>query len=170
MIRPTSVGLVGLGTIAETHLAVLADIAEVTLAFVADPDPDAGRSVTFRGATPPSYPDIHTALGRHQPDLVVITTPTPTHADLTCQVLTHSTARVLVEKPLAHDLAALADLEALDPALHAPTRVAVAHHFAFSPEVQWAATQIQHHSEWGPVVPCHRFLHRFGFEPEPWRS
>lgn len=151
MTGHVEVGLVGLGTIAETHLAVLAERGEVELAFGVDVD--AGRSVSFRGASPPLYADVGAALDDHQPDLVVITTPTGTHAALAREVLERARgARVLVEKPFVHDLAALEALEGLDPGLGLPSRVMVAHHFAFSPEVRWAADQIERHPEWGPVT------------------
>ncbi len=145
-----TVGFVGLGTIAETHLGVLAEIPRVRLAFVADPDPRA--AATFRDEAPPRYEGLDAALADHQPDLVVIATPTHTHADLARQALAGSDARVLVEKPLVHDLDALDTLRSLEPAIDVASRVFVAHHFAFSPEVTWAADLLAARPEWGPVT------------------
>ena len=145
-----AVGLVGLGTIAETHLAVLAGLPGVRLAFVVDPDPR--PAVTFEGEAPRRYERLDDALDDHQPDLVVIATPMGTHAALTRRALTRSAARVLVEKPLVHDLPALDELRSLEPAVDVRSRVFVAHHFAFSPEVRWAADLIAAHPEWGPVT------------------
>ncbi|ETK36943.1 Gfo/Idh/MocA family protein [Microbispora sp. ATCC PTA-5024] len=144
------VGLAGLGIIARTHLEVLAERADVSLEFTADP----GRAgpPDFRGSTPPHYGDLAEALAAHDPDLVVIATPTATHADLTVRALTTSTARVLVEKPLVHDLASLDRLRALDETAGVRDRVFTAHHFAFSPEVRWAERQIAEHPEWGPIT------------------
>lgn len=144
------VGLVGVGIIAETHLEVLAELSRVSLEFTVDPylaEPPA-----FRGTKPPHYGGLAEALEAHQPDLVVIATPTDTHADLAAQALTLSSARVLVEKPLVHDLASLARLRALDGTADVRGRVFTAHHFAFSPEVRWAAEQLTEHPEWGPVT------------------
>jgi predicted dehydrogenase len=149
MASDIRVGVVGVGTIAATHLAVLGEFARVELSFVVDPDP--GTSVSFKGGTPPSYRRLGEALAAHETDLVVITAPTRTHAALTREVLVGSDARALVEKPLAHDLDSLAMLRSLSPADLA-ARVAVAHHFAFSPEVRWAASQLARHPEWGPVT------------------
>jgi predicted dehydrogenase len=101
----------------------------------------------------PHYPALGDALddrGDGTADLIVLATPTPTHADLAVEALTRTTARVLVEKPLVHDPQALDRLAALGDGVLG--RVAVAHHFAFSPEVRWAATQIDAHPEWGPVT------------------
>lgn len=146
---PVRVGFVGLGTISETHLAVLSELSHVELSFVVDPDPD--KSVSFKDAIPPSYPRVTDALDAHEPDLVVIATPTHTHGALVAEVLVSSDARVLVEKPLVHDLDSLAMLQSLDLVVDV-SRVAVAHHFAFSPEVCWAADRLARHPEWGPVT------------------
>ncbi|MCF2531830.1 Gfo/Idh/MocA family protein [Yinghuangia soli] len=150
MSGSVQVGLVGLGHIAETHLEVLAGLPDVSLDFTVDPHPDG--PVDFRGGTPPHYGGVAEALEVHQPDLVVIATPTDTHADLAEQALALSSARVLVEKPLVHDLAALDRLRALDAKADVRGRVFTAHHFAFSPEVRWAAQQLGEHPEWGPVT------------------
>lgn len=144
------VGLVGVGTIAETHLAVLAEHAQVSLEFTVDPR-HAGPT-TFRGVTAPHYAGFADALEAHQADLLVLATPTDTHTDLAVQALTGSTARVLVEKPLVHDLASLARLRVLGEAADVRGRLFTAHHNAFSPEVGWAAELITEHPEWGPVT------------------
>jgi predicted dehydrogenase len=150
MSAPVRVGLVGLGIIAETHLAVLADLPQATLSFTVDPRTD--TPVPFLGSIAPHHDDLTHALAAHEPDLVVVATPTPTHGELTAQALTMSAARVLVEKPLVHDLDTLAQLCALSTTADLRGRVSVAHHFAFSPEVRWAADQITRHPEWGPIT------------------
>ncbi|MER7581485.1 Gfo/Idh/MocA family oxidoreductase [Kitasatospora sp. NPDC097691] len=149
-VEPVRVGLVGVGIIAETHLAVLAERLDVQLEFTVDPRPAA--HVEFRGRTPSHYRDLALALDDHQPDLVVLATPTETHAELTELTLLRSAARVLVEKPLVHDRAALAGLYDLDGKVDVCGRVFTAHHFAFSPEVDWAAELLADHPDWGPVT------------------
>lgn len=150
MVDQVRVGFVGIGIIAETHLEVLAADERFTVAFTVDPNRAA--PVDFRGDRPPHYPVLRDALDTHEPDLVVIATPTETHADLAVEALTGSTGRVLVEKPLVHDLGALARLRGLDSAADVRGRLLTAHHFAFSPEVRWAADQLAAHPEWGPVT------------------
>lgn len=144
------VGLVGVGIIAKTHLEVLAERSRVSLEFTVDPH--LAEPPAFRGTKPPHYGGLADALEGHEPDLVVIATPTDTHADLAVQVLTLSSARMLVEKPLVHDLASLAWLRSLDATADVRGRVFAAHHFAFSPEVCWAVERIAEHPEWGPVT------------------
>ncbi|MEU1421252.1 Gfo/Idh/MocA family oxidoreductase [Kitasatospora sp. NPDC005751] len=150
MTDAVRVGLVGLGTIAGTHLAVLAERAEVSIEFTVDPGP-AERPV-FKGGRPPHYAGLAEALEAHQPDLVVLATPTETHAELARQALVRSTARVLVEKPLVHDLASLARLRTLEESVDLRSRLFTAHHFAFSPEVDWAAELVHGRPDWGPVT------------------
>ncbi|MFF1902815.1 Gfo/Idh/MocA family protein [Kitasatospora sp. NPDC058218] len=149
-VEPVRVGLVGVGIIAETHLAVLAEREDVALEFTVDSRPV--EPVDFRGATPPHYGDLPRALDAHRPDLVVLATPTETHAELAVQALLRSGARVLVEKPLVHDLASLAALRELDGKADVRGRLFTAHHFAFSPEVDWAAALIAANPGWGPVT------------------
>ncbi|MEU8593776.1 Gfo/Idh/MocA family oxidoreductase [Streptomyces globisporus] len=144
------VGLVGVGIIAETHLEVLAERSGISLEFTVDPN--VAEPTAFRGTRSPHYSGLVEALDAHQPDLVVIATPTDTHADLAVQALTLSSARVLVEKPLVHDLASLTRLRSLGETADVRGRVFTAHHFAFSPEVRWGAKQIAEHPEWGPVT------------------
>lgn len=143
------VGLVGLGIISEVHLTVLAELP-TALSFTVDPRPD--LPPRFRDVTPPRYDDLSAALAAHDVDLVVIAAPTTTHSALVTEALTRSSARVLVEKPLVHDLAALSQLRSLEGIVDLQARVFVAHHFAFSPEVVWCAAQIAGHPEWGPVT------------------
>jgi predicted dehydrogenase len=148
------IGFVGLGIIAETHLAVLAEMPQAELVFTADPHSERAP-VEFRGTPVPHHRSLADALDAHgseDADLLVLATPTPTHADLAVEALTGTTARVLVEKPLVHEPAELDRLAGLAGDGIDLGRVAVAHHFAFSPEVRWAAGQIDGHPEWGPVT------------------
>ncbi|WP_432927371.1 Gfo/Idh/MocA family protein [Microbispora sp. CA-135349] len=144
------VGFVGLGITSRSHFAVLEQRPEVALEFAVDPK--VTEPPAFRGTTPPHYRDLAEALDAHRADLIVIATPTQTHEELAAQALTASSAKVLVEKPLVHDLAALTRLRALDGEVDVRGRVFTAHHFAFAPEVRWAAEQIAAHPEWGPIT------------------
>ncbi|MFJ2576878.1 Gfo/Idh/MocA family protein [Kitasatospora aureofaciens] len=149
-VEPVRVGLAGVGIIAETHLAVLAERDDVALEFTVDSRPVG--PVEFRGTTPPHYGSLAQALGAHRPDLVVLATPTETHAELAVLALDCSTARVLVEKPLVHDLASLMRLRELDRKADVGGRLFTAHHFAFSPEVDWAAELLAANPGWGPIT------------------
>ncbi len=135
--RTTRVLVVGLGTIARTHLEVLGRRDDVVVVGGVDP---AGGDHPF---------DVCDDLGAGlatEPDLVVVATPTDTHVDLVTEVLTSTDARVLSEKPLARTRADAARLLAVDGVAR---RLTVAHHFAFSPEVEWARSLVRSRPEWG---------------------
>ena len=57
---------------------------------------------------------------------------------------------MLSEKPLAQSAAEIAGLESRHSPAVVAARLKVAHHFAFSPEVEWAARLVAAHPEWGP--------------------
>ncbi len=117
--------VVGLGTIAQTHLKVLGQRPDVVVVGGVDPVADAGDV--------PAYRTLDDALAADlAPTLVVVATPTETHVRIVREVVERTDALVLSEKPLATtqaEIGTLADIA---------ERVRVAHHFAFSPEVEWA--------------------------------
>jgi len=117
--------VVGLGTIAQTHLQVLGRRADVTLVGGVDPVADAGALPVFR--------TVDDALGADlAPTLVVVATPTDTHVRIVRDLVERTASLVLSEKPLATTRAEV------DSLTDVADRVRVAHHFAFSPEVEWA--------------------------------
>ena len=121
--------VMGLGTIAQTHLSVLAQRADVTVVAGVDPVVDGLALPVFRSLTDALAADA-------APDVVVVATPTETHVGLAREIVDRTDALVLSEKPLAtslRELAGLADVA---------DRVRVAHHFAFSPEVEWARLHV----------------------------
>jgi hypothetical protein len=62
--------------------------------------------VTFRGSGILVYPTVQDARANHHPEVVVVATPTPTHAAVCGHVAeAFTSARVLVEKPAAANLA-----------------------------------------------------------------
>lgn len=132
----TRVLLAGLGRIARTHLAVLDRLPDVEVVVGVDPAP--AYDVPF-----PVVSSLAEAARTSGPvDLVVLATPTGTHVPLATEALRLTDGLVLSEKPLARTVA---ELDGLDPA-----RVRVAHHFAFSPEVECAVRLVAAHPEWGP--------------------
>jgi predicted dehydrogenase len=134
--------LVGLGRIARTHLAVLDRLPSVQV--VAGVDPAPSYAVPF-----PVLPTLDEGLAL-DPDVVVLSTPTQGHVALASAVLGSTPALVLSEKPLAQTSAEISALESSHSPEVVAARLKVAHHFAFSPEVEWAARLVAAHPEWGP--------------------
>jgi predicted dehydrogenase len=136
------IGLLGLGTIARTHLRVLDQLPGAAVVFGVDPaDP---APATRAGLA--VHRTLQEPLAHHgQPDLIVIATPTPTHVELLGAVLRLTEGLVLVEKPLSASTAALDRLEGCHGTEELARRVRVAHHFAFSPEVLAAERLVREH-------------------------
>ena len=129
--------LIGLGEAGGTHLEVLEKIP--SLSVVAAVDVDASRSASFRNKTVPLYRSSFDVSSKHDPDVVVIATPTPSHAQLCDEIAnTFPDATILVEKPAADNL--LDAQRLLDGSNRNPVNVAL--HMAFAPEVRWAANVV----------------------------
>jgi len=125
----------GLGDAARTHIYALERITGTEV--VAGVDTAPGRDLVFREHAVPVYRTLRDASSRHACDVVVIATPTSTHAAVCAEAAgCFPAARILVEKPAADNLPdarhVLADIGGRQP-------VDVAFHMAFSPEVTWGA-------------------------------
>jgi predicted dehydrogenase len=125
--------IVGLGDIAQVHLRTLAHIPGANVIAGVDIAPRPG--VAFRGNPLPVYATAAAARGAGEPGIVVVATPTATHAAVCAQVAAaFPAARILVEKPAA---ATLADARLVLADIGARQCVEVAYHMSFSPEVTW---------------------------------
>lgn len=105
-----NVVIVGSGVIARTHAGAILRHPDLRLVALADPDPQANDRlagwVGEQGApTPARYASLGEALAAEAADLVVVCTPSGTHADLAEEALAAG-AHVLVEKPLDASLPA----------------------------------------------------------------
>ncbi len=114
-----------------------------SVSLVGGVDPAPSYDVPF-----PVLPTLDDGLAL-DPDVVVLATPTESHVALASAVLAGTSALVLSEKPLARTAAEIAGLESAHSPGVVASRLKVAHHFAFSPEVEWAARLVAEHPEWG---------------------
>ncbi len=123
--------IIGLGIAGRDHARALEQFTGANVVAIVDPDPS--QTLTFRGRQVPVYPGVLDAKSRHDPDVIVIASPTPTHARVCDEVTEHfPAARVLIEKPAA------ADLSEARRVIAGKQSVSVAFHMAYSPEVEWA--------------------------------
>ncbi len=131
--RPVGIGIIGCGTIAYwTHLRSLANLRNVRVAGLADPDPDA-LARAKRLVNAPAFSTVDSLLASSAVDAVVIASPTPLHAG---HVLAACAAgkHVYLEKPVAHDAASLS---AITRCIKDTTRtVAVGYNLRFHPACQ----------------------------------
>jgi predicted dehydrogenase len=123
--------IIGLGIAGSDHAKALEQLPGADVVAVVDPD--LSRTLTFRGRKVPTYRTVLDARSRHDPDVLVIASPTSTHARVCDEITEHfPAAEVLVEKPAAADLA---DARRV---ITGKLAVSVAFHMAYSPEVEWA--------------------------------
>ncbi len=142
------VRLVGLGAVSQTHMNVLATMPQVDV--VGGVDPSQRGHPTFRGQEVPVVATLQQAAG-YAPTLVVIATPTSTHATLWREARSvFPDAAVLVEKPAADEAGEAGELlSGSGPGIGVTE---VAHHMAFAPEVLWGERLVQKRcDELGPV-------------------
>jgi predicted dehydrogenase len=128
-----TIAVAGAGLIGRTHMGLVAESAECTLAGIVDPAPAAVE--TARGAGVPLYTTLAELLARQRPDGVILATPNALHVE---QALACIAAGVpaLVEKPVAHTVAEGERLAAAADRTRA--KLLVGHHRAHSPILETA--------------------------------
>ena len=130
---PLGIGIIGCGTISHgVHLRTLAGFRDVTIAGLADPDPDALTRAAQR-VDAPLYSDPAGLLASKGVDAVVISSPAGLHAEHF--VAARSAGKhVYLEKPLAHDGPALSAIS--DGIAEAELVLAVGFNYRFHPACQ----------------------------------
>jgi predicted dehydrogenase len=133
--------IVGLGVAGRTHLRVLEQIHGVQVTACVDISEQSSREFRAR----PLYKTVREAADHHDPDVVVIATPTPTHAVICTEVAdAFPAAKILVEKPAADNLS---DARRMLTDIGQRQTLDVAYHMSFSPEVAWGIRLTQANAE-----------------------
>jgi UDP-N-acetyl-2-amino-2-deoxyglucuronate dehydrogenase len=146
MSAPLRVAVVGCGDISALHLDAIAGSELAALVAVCDTDTERLTAASVATGVP-GFDDLATLLQDVRPDVVHITTPHATHADLAIAAL-DAGVHVVLEKPLAHDRAAAARLIAA--AERSTARIAVCFQNRYNLAVQ-RAKEILDSGELGAV-------------------
>jgi predicted dehydrogenase len=148
------IGVVGLGNFGQLHARTLLGMAETEL--VALVDSSAERRAPFEQNYPAMrcFSDLNSALEQVEADAWVIATNTGSHIDLAEQILQRG-ASVLIEKPLAKDVATAQRLERL--VKPDSSNVMLGHILLFSHEFRKLRQEMQQR---GPLQYFHSFRHR----------
>jgi UDP-N-acetyl-2-amino-2-deoxyglucuronate dehydrogenase len=107
--RPFRFGLIGAGVAAEIHVAAMRTVPGVEVHAIADPVLERARVLATRAGIPEVYADGETLAATASVDAVAVLTPHHLHLDYV-RAAAHAGRHVLVEKAIAHTVAAADDL------------------------------------------------------------
>jgi predicted dehydrogenase len=110
--QPVRIGVVGVGNFGRVHARTLAGLAEAELVAVVDRSAERRGQLVSELPGVRGWPDLKLALRDSGAQAWVVATQTNTHIELAEQIMS-SGASVLIEKPLAPDLATARRLEPL---------------------------------------------------------
>ena len=111
-MKSVRIGVVGVGNFGRLHARTLAGLAEADLVALVDGRAERMAQLTKELPGVKGYADIGTALRESGATAWVVATQTATHVPLAEQILATG-ASVLIEKPLAPDLASASRLAQL---------------------------------------------------------
>lgn len=128
-MKPTRIGLAGLGHVAPYHVKAIEAESSLRLVAACDIDPMTHHSVGV-----PVYADVDALLREERPDAMVVAVP-PAHHEAVASAALERGVDVLVEKPTVLSLDSFDRLAAM--ADRAGAIFYASFHFAFGREVVW---------------------------------
>jgi predicted dehydrogenase len=134
-VARVGIAVVGYGLIGREHVRRVLDEPDARLAAVVEPDAAGATAAAEHGV--PVLPRFEELLERRLADGVILATPTALHAAQAIACL-EAGLPVLVEKPLAHDLAV--GRRVVEAAARTGVPVLVGHHRRHSPWIRAAKT------------------------------
>jgi UDP-N-acetylglucosamine 3-dehydrogenase len=96
---PLRAAVIGVGAMGINHARLYAEMEDVTLVGVADPDPEARARASRRHHTR-GYADHRALLEAERPDLVSLAAPTGEHYHIASELIARG-VHLLIEKPIA---------------------------------------------------------------------
>ncbi len=129
-MKPLRVAVIGVGHMGQHHARIYKELQGCELVAVVDRDIDRAREIASKHDAPAfaSVDDVKTEL-----DAVTVAVPTVFHAEVAIPLMERGTA-VLVEKPLAPDMASARDL--VEASRRTGVLLQVGHSERFNPVVQ----------------------------------
>lgn len=149
------IGVIGAGAMGANHARVVHTHHE--LVGIVDADPKTREAVAARHGVP-AYGDLEALLDAQEAEAVVVATPTVTHEPIATRAL-QAGLHVLVEKPIAPDLAAARRL--IEAADEAGSVLAVGHIERHNPVVAFAKEALEARRFGRPITLSTRRVSRF---------
>ena len=134
-----NIALVGPGFFGCKHLDALREIADAEVTVIVDPNLGLAQEVAARYGVAHTGDDLQSALNRDDVDAVILTTPTPMHAEQAVQCM-RAGKHVQVEIPVADSLADAENVLAVQQ--ETGLVCAVGHTRRFNPSHQWVHKKI----------------------------
>ncbi|MDX3926287.1 MAG: Gfo/Idh/MocA family oxidoreductase [Shinella sp.] len=151
------IGIVGAGFMGLLHARVVADSDIGAISAIIDPDLELGRKAGDDFGVP-HYADAEAALGARAADAYIVAAPDALHESVTCALL-DAGKPVLLEKPMAHTLAAAKVIA--HSAAKSASRLLVGHILRFDPRYAAAAAAVREGRIGEPIhATSGRFTHR----------
>jgi predicted dehydrogenase len=120
----------GLGRMGLRHLQVMRDLGlEITGAADVREQARTKAAAEFRLSAGAMFADAQEMIARVRPDLMIVATPAPSHADLVCRAAESGARAILCEKPMAVSLAQCDQM--IKACAHAGARLAINHQMRF---------------------------------------
>ena len=138
MNAPLRIGLIGAGLIGQKHAAYLEASPDCRLTAIADPSPDAAAVAVEHDAA--FHADFNEMMSSQDLDGVIIAAPNDLHEASGIAAASRGLP-MIVEKPIASDLAAAARLTAAAEKAGVP--LLVGHHRRYNPFAQRARTLVR---------------------------
>lgn len=151
------IGIVGAGFMGLLHARVVADSDRGAVSAIIDPNAELGRKVAGDFGVP-HYADAEAALAAGVADAYIVAAPDRMHESVTCALL-GAGKPVLLEKPMAHTLAAAKAIARA--AENSGARLLVGHILRFDPRYVAAAAAVREGRIGEPIhATSGRFTHR----------
>lgn len=160
MTKPVSIALLGAGLIGRRHASLMMAEPEVRLQAIVDPTEQGRAYAESLGVS--WYADPATMLAAGRPDGVLVATPNALHVEHGLLAIAAGVP-VLVEKPLAADLAGARQL--VDAADKAGVPLLTGHHRRHNPMIQRARALVAE-GRLGKIVSVHGFF--WTLKPDPY--
>jgi UDP-N-acetylglucosamine 3-dehydrogenase len=131
IVSDLKVAVLGVGSMGASHARTYAEMDNVRLVAVADPDDRTARRVASRYGCA-AYGNFRELLDEEEPDIVSVAVPTRAHGDVACEAMSRG-VHVLIEKPLAPSVEE--GRRIIDCAAAYGVKLAVGHIERFNPAV-----------------------------------
>lgn len=160
--------IVGLGLIGKRHANIVQSVPTTELSAIVDPNPQTQSIAQDKGCK--WFPSLTQMLAEHNPDGVILATPTQMHIEQCVMCVQHDLP-VLVEKPLCNDTAEAKPLLDLAQERHIP--ILTGYHRRYNPKIQAARMAIEqgHLGQLRAVATqCWFYKPDYYFDQAPWRK